>query len=236
LGRRVVIPRSPEDILAPDGAPKATVVGVVESIRMHTLIENGSERNGAYYFPNRQISAGFLTFAVRTGVDAHSVIEPMRKALAEIDPQMPLFSVRTQRERLELSVADRRTPMLLVAVFAGSALLLAAVGVYGMLAYQVQLRMREIGIRAALGATTARTFRMVLGEGLLILAVGLSVGMVGALALRKVITSQLYEVSPSDPRILAAVVVLLSTVAIVASLVPARRATRVDPVEVLVQE
>jgi predicted permease len=250
LGKRVIVPSSAEDLLRHDDAPKATVIGIVESVSMQGPLNASDGENGAYYFPVAQASSSFVTFALRVArnaqsaatnaqgaaTDARSLIEPVRRVLAEIDPEMPLFDVRTQRERLARSVSDRRTPMLLVAIFAATALVLAAVGIYGMLAYQVELRTREIGIRTALGSSAGRTVGLVIAEGAMIMVAGLGLGLLGAAALGRVIASQLYEVSPTEPSVLAIVVALLCAVAVAASLVPARRATRVDPVVALMTE
>ena len=136
-------------------------------------------------------------------------------------------------ERIDESLADRRAPMLLAAGFSAVALLLAAVGIYGTLAYLVELRTREIGIRLALGSDGPAIFRRVLGEGAWILGLGLLAGLAGAAGLRRLIESQLYGVSPLDPGVLAGVAAILAAVALAACLVPARRAMRVDPVVAL---
>jgi ABC-type antimicrobial peptide transport system permease subunit len=160
----------------------------------------------------------------------------VRRALAEIDPELPLFDIRTMEQRIDASLTDRRAPLLVTAGFSSVALLLAAVGIYGMLAYLVELRTREIGIRTALGSDARAIFRLVLKEGALVLAVGLAVGLAGALGLSRLIAGQLYGVSPTDPGVLALVVAVLSAVALLAALLPARRATRIDPVVALAGE
>ena len=139
-------------------------------------------------------------------------------------------------ERIADSLADRRTPMLLATGFGAVALLLAAVGIYGVLAYLVELRTREFGIRVALGSDAASVFRKVFGESGLILVAGLAVGLAAAAALRRWIESQLYGVSSLDPAVLALVTAVLAAAALAACLVPAWRATRIDPVVALREE
>ena len=132
-------------------------------------------------------------------------------------------------DRLSASVMDRRTPMLLATGFAGVALFLAAIGIYGVLAYQVSQRRREIGIRMALGAASGSIFSMVLREGGMIVGIGVAAGLTGAFLLRRTLQSQLYETGAMDPRVVAVVAAILLTVALVACLLPARRAAKTDP-------
>ena len=160
----------------------------------------------------------------------------MRKVIAEIDPELPLFDVRTLQERIDESLRGRRSPMLLAIVFAGVALFLASVGIYGVLAYLVSLRTREIGIRIALGGDSPSIFGLVLKEGVVILAIGFAVGLAGTLALTRVFQSQLFGVSATNPLVLATVVAVLASVALTACVIPARRATRIDPMVALTSE
>ena len=234
VGKRMWRPTSAEDITNPENAEYIDVVGIVETIRLQGLGE--SDAPGAYYFPLTQDPWRGLDFAIKTAGGPDTLIRPVRGAIAALDPELPLFDVQTMEERIDGSLTDRRTPMLLAAGFGIVALLLAAVGIYGMLAYLVQLRRREIGIRMALGSDTAGIFRLVLADGTLILAAGLVAGLAGAVALRRLIESQLFGVSPLDPGVLATVAALLAAVAVTACLVPARRATRVDPATALRQE
>jgi len=160
----------------------------------------------------------------------------VRKALAAIDPELPLYDVHTMAERVETSLQRRRTPMLLAVAFGAVALLLAAVGIYGVLAYQVTQRTREIGIRLALGSSAGGVFQLVLREAFIIVGIGLTIGLTGGIGLRQALESQLYGVSATDPAVLGSVGVVLGTVALIASAVPARRATRIDPVIALSRE
>jgi ABC-type antimicrobial peptide transport system permease subunit len=157
----------------------------------------------------------------------------VRRALAGSDAEVPLYSVRTLTERMEQALVSRRAPMLLALAFGIVALFLAAVGLYGVLSYQVAQRRREIGIRMALGGDARSIFGLVVREGMLLALLGGIAGLAGAFALARTLESQLYDVRATDPRVLAAVVGILALVALAACLVPARRASRVDPVVAL---
>jgi ABC-type antimicrobial peptide transport system permease subunit len=166
---------------------------------------------------------------MRTSVDPDSLTGSVRREIAQIDPEMPFYGVRTLEDRLSTSLMDRRTPMLLATGFAAVALFLAAIGIYGVLAYQVSQRRREIGIRMALGAESSSIFNLVLREGGLMVAIGAVFGLGGAYLLRRTLQTQLYETGAMDPGIVAAVAAMLIVVAMVACLLPARRAAKTDP-------
>ena len=172
-------------------------------------------------------------FAIRTAGDPRVLIGAVRAAVAAADPELPLFFVRTMEELVGAGLTSRRTPMLLALGFAGAALLLSALGIYGVLAYRVAQRRREFGIRLALGSSAAGVFRLVLSEGALLVAMGLALGVAGTLAARRALAAQLYGVEAGDPAVAAAVVAILSLVALAACALPARRATEVDPVQAL---
>lgn len=231
LGKRMRGLNGPEDLLDPESGRFFTIVGVVEKIRMRGL--TGNDMPGAYYFPMAQQARRGLDFAVKTAGDPTALIGVVRGVVSGIDTELPLFDIHTMQDRVSDSLTNRRTPMLLTAMFSAVALILAAVGIYGVLAYLVQLRTKEIGIRVALGSGTGDVFRLVLFEGVLIIGIGLAAGLTGAFALRRFIESQLYGVSSADPVVLLAVAGVLSAVALVACVIPARRATRIDPVEAL---
>jgi ABC-type antimicrobial peptide transport system permease subunit len=199
------------------------------------LVEGEDARAGAYYLPFSQETSRNLGFAIRTNhaTDPGSVTAAVQRALAELDPEMQLFDVVGMTDRIERSLNPRRAPMLLSLVFGALALLLAAVGIYGVLAYQVVQRTREIGIRMALGSDRTRILKLVLGEGVALMAVGILAGLAGAAALRGVITSQLYGVGPLDVRVTLTVAGVLAIASVAACLGPARRASRVDPVNAL---
>jgi putative ABC transport system permease protein len=178
-------------------------------------------------FPN---SAGrHFYIAVRAAGSPSALVGPLRAAVREVDPNVPLTEVRTMDEAIDESLGQRRSIMLLLGLFAALALVLAAVGIYGVVSYSVTLRTREIGVRMALGAQAFHVQRTVVGEGLRLCLVGLAVGVAAALALTRVMRTQLYGVSATDPATFAALAALLLGVAALAALLPARRATRVDP-------
>lgn len=234
VGRRMYFPSRPDDLVK--AGPDVTwmqVVGVVDSVKLHGLIEGEEARVGACYLPYAQNPARNVGLAVRTSMDPAATTAAIRGAVAGIDPELPVFDVLPMPERVERSLDRRRTPMLLAVAFGGVALLLASVGIYGVLAYQVSQRSREFGIRLALGSDGAGILRLVLREGALLVGVGVVSGLAGAVLMRGAIASQLFAVSALDPRVVGAAVAVLSAAALAACLGPARRASRVDPVEVL---
>jgi putative ABC transport system permease protein len=233
LGKRMYTPNTKEDLVHPGpDVTWYTVVGVVGSIRERGLVES-DDRLGMYYFPYSQEPTRYFTFVVRTPSRPDGVAAGVRAAIAGIDPELPLFDVHSMEERVNDSLLTRRTSLLLSASFGLIALFLAALGVYGVLAYLVSQRTREIGIRMALGSTTGSTFELVLREGATIVTIGLAIGLVGALALGRVLEKQLYGIGAADPTVLLSVAGALAVVALVASVIPARRAARIDPVAAL---
>ncbi|HMJ85586.1 MAG TPA: FtsX-like permease family protein, partial [Vicinamibacterales bacterium] len=211
-----------------------TVVGVVGSMKLHDLTEGG-KAVGTYFFPMDQDTTAGMTFALKTAGDPLSLTSAVRGVLNGLDRELPVFDTQTMDQRMEKSLVSRRSPVVLSLVFGGVALLLSAIGIYGVLAYLVTQRRREIGIRIALGSSARSIFELVLREGLLLIIGGFVIGAVGALALRKSLESQLFGVSASDPLVLAAVTGLLAAVAVVACALPARRATRIDPIIALAE-
>ncbi len=223
------------DVEITDDTTFYTVIGVVASHILYGLVDV-PEPIGAHFFANSQRPLGSPTFAIRTEVDPHGLVSALRAEVAAIDPELPLFLVQSMEERIAERLTPRRTPMMLALGYAGLALLLSALGIYGVLAYRVTQRTREFGIRIALGSTTRQVFRLVLSEGLTMLGVGLGLGVAGALLLRRFLANQLYGVRATDPLIFVAVIVVLGGVALLACMVPARRATLVDPVSALTYE
>ncbi|MDP6580366.1 MAG: ABC transporter permease [Vicinamibacterales bacterium] len=220
------------DVAVTDETTFYTVVGVVASHTLYGLVDV-PEPIGAHFFANSQRPLGSPTFAIRTEGDPYGLVSALRAEVAAIDPELPLFLVQSMEERIAERLTPRRTPMMLALGFAGLALLLSALGIYGVLAYRVTQRMREFGIRIALGSTTRQVFRLVLSEGLTVVGIGLGLGVAGALLLRRFLASQLYGVRATDPLVFVAVIVILGGVALLACMVPARRATLVDPVSAL---
>jgi hypothetical protein len=233
IGRRMYQPQDADGVVAPPpDTVYYTVVGVVRDVRLRGA-GLGAEPVGAYYFPLRQQPSRAFAVAARSSGDPTLLVAPMRAILRELDPELPLFSVETMAARLDDSLATRRVPLMLSMLFGGVALLLAAIGIYGVLAYGVAERRREIGIRMALGGTPGAVFRHVVGDGLRITAAGLVAGAAGAYFAGRAMQSLLFGVQPTDAGVAAAVCAILAAVAAAATLVPARRATRVNPAAVL---
>jgi putative ABC transport system permease protein len=182
------------------------------------------------YWPYQRNPYGTMTIAVRTAGDASQVTNAIGALIRQFDPNLVVAGVRTMEDVVASSVAQRRLTMLLLTVFAGAALLLAAVGIYGVIAYSVTQRTQEIGIRMALGADRGHVLRMVIRQAVLLAGVGIIAGGAGAFLLTRLMKGLLFNVGPGDPLTFAAVSAVLAGVAILASYLPGRRATRVDPV------
>ena len=236
IGRRMYRPANAEDLMKTDEKTEwLTVVGVVGEVKQEDLATSKAPV-GAYYFPIDQETIRGMTFVIRTDGDPKALAGSVRREVAAVDPELPVFSVKTMAELTDDSLVTRRWPMLLSMAFGIVALLLSAVGIYGVLAYVVTQRTKEIGIRMALGGTPRAIFDLVLSEGLWLLVTGFLVGAAGAFAVRRSIEAQLFGVRPADPGVLAIVTLVLASVALVACVIPARRATRIDPVLALNQE
>ena len=230
IGKRMYQPQSPEEVVKPsEKTVWKTVVGIVGAVKQQGLVEGEGARVGAFYLPYAQNPSRSLGFAIRTSGDPARMTASARQALTEIDPQLSFFDVRTMSARVDRSLDQRRTPMMLALAFAGIALLLASIGIYGVLAHQVSQRRREIGIRIALGSDLKRVVALVVTEGALLVGAGLVGGLIGAVALRRVIASELYNVDALDPLVIAGVTGMLALASIVACFAPARRAARVSP-------
>ena len=205
------------------------IVGIVGNVRYDGLAQGPSD---AIYFPFIQGTAGnspSFSVVVRTRASADEVGRLVRDAVHQIDPELAVANVRTLRELVEENVAGDKFRTTLLSVFAALALVLAAVGIYGVMAYAVGRRAREIGIRLALGARAAEIYRLVLSEGLGVAGLGIGIGVLASIALTRVVSKLLYQVSATDAATFIAVPVLLLAIAAIACLVPARRAARVDP-------
>jgi putative ABC transport system permease protein len=208
------------------------VVGVVGDVKQDRL--DVAERIATLYVPLAQTpNHRGLSLVVRTRSNRVNLVSAVTDAVHQVDGEEPVVDVMTMDEILSGSVAQQRFNMLLLAAFAGLALFLAAVGIYGVLSYAVKMRLQEIGIRMALGAGRGHVLRMILGQGLRLAFMGVCIGLVASLGLTRFLTSQLFEVKASDPLTLTGVSLLLVAVALAACYLPARRATKVEPTVVL---
>lgn len=208
-----------------------TIVGVVKDSRFEKL--TGEMAPGHVYVANGSDPSAHLYFTLRTAGDPLAGAGTLRSRIAAIDPDLPVYDVKTMEERVSASLTLARASMVLLAGFGSLALFLAAVGIYGVLAYSVAQRTGEFGIRVALGGTARDIFGLVLGQGARMLGVGLLVGVAGSLALTRFLRGMLYGVSATDPLVFGAAIALLTAVTAAACLVPARRATRISPVDAL---
>lgn len=218
LGKRILISKT--------NSQWREIVGVAANIR-----QSGVEAAPLpeMYEPTLRNAAGFYDLVVRSSVAPESLTRSLRAEFRQLDPDLPLFTVRTLAETVQMNLARQRFAMQLLGVFAGLALVLAAIGIYGVLAYTVAQRTREIGLRMALGAQRGDVLRLILREAMRWVLLGGLCGLVVALALSRVLTNLLYGVKATDPLTFASVAVLLVGVALIACLVPAWRAAKVDP-------
>jgi putative ABC transport system permease protein len=216
----------------PGELPDFEIVGVVDDSR-HAVKTAPDAR---VFIPNAQAPNFFAAVVVRTNGDPLRVAASVRRAVQEVNPTQGVSNVATMQAVVSESVASPRIQTVLMTAFGALALIMACVGLYGVLAYSVEQRRRELGIRLALGAAPGSVQRLVLGEGLKLTTLGIVGGLAGGIALTRVLETLLYEVSPNDPAVLAAVAALLLTIAAAACYLPARRATRVDPAIVLRDE
>lgn len=223
IGKRLVVN------MKTDNEP-GEIIGVVGDVRHGTLAD---KVNAFVYYPQSHLSFGFGTLVVQTSADPMAFASSVRQVIHRLDPDIPATEVATMQRWIEDSVARPRFQTGLLASFAGLALLLAVLGIYGVMSYAVAQRTHEIGVRMALGAQRVDVARLVLGRGVFLTLLGLAIGIAGALALGRYLETLLFEVKPADPATLAAVIALLLAVAIAACLLPARRATRVDPMVAL---
>jgi len=211
-----------------------TVVGVVDDVGQTSI---DTHRQPAIYQPIQQVTQtfflGHMSFVVRAVGDPALLLPAMRRALRDVDPNQPIGSIGTMESAISATVAEPLFQARLIGAFSVVALVLAAIGIYGVVAYSVAERIHEIGIRVALGAGRADVVGMVLRRLLALLIPGVAVGVIGALATTRVLASLLFEIRPNDPATFISVAVLLATVAIVAGMAPARRASRVDPLVAL---
>jgi predicted lysophospholipase L1 biosynthesis ABC-type transport system permease subunit len=229
VGQRLYRPDDPNNLFAITPTTQVfTVVGVIAAIKLNTLAAP-DEPAGAYYFPLAQQPSRAITIAVRTPGDPATLSRAVRETIQSVDPEMPVFDLQPMTRWTAKSLESRRTTMLLSLIFSAIALFLAVIGIYGVLAYLVAQRRKEIGIRLALGAGALGTFALIMREGVTVTAVGLGFGVLGVAILQSALKSQLYDISVSDPAVLAVVTGLLGGVAAIACAVPAWRASHTDP-------
>jgi putative ABC transport system permease protein len=206
------------------------IVGIVGDIRHFGLAE---EPRPEYYFPFRQDTLSSQTLVVRGSSDASALVPAVREAIRALDPDLAVASVRTLDSLVSRSVAQPRFRALLLGAFAALALLLSAVGIYGVLATTVTQRTREIGVRMALGAERKDVLAMVVGQGMRLVGIGMGVGLLGSLALTRALSGLLYQVSATDPFTFAGAAILLGCVALLACGLPAYQAAKVEPMAAL---
>jgi putative ABC transport system permease protein len=219
--------------------PFVTVVGLVADVRHNGITQAVKEK---FYVPHTQWHKSVgnairtMTVVMKAQGDPQALANPARQTIRELDPNLPVAAVRTMDEVVAATLSAPRFTGMLLGVFAALALALSAIGIYGVLSYVVSRRTREIGIRVAIGAGRGQVLRLVLGSGVGLALVGIFVGLAAAASLSRLMTTLLHDVQPGDPATYATVAAALTFVAIVASLVPAWRATRVDPVRALKAE
>jgi putative ABC transport system permease protein len=205
-----------------------TVLGVVGRVKMEGLSQDSNRVQG--YFPFAQIPNGGMSVIIKASGDPNQLIAAVRQQIKTIDPDQPIYAIRTMDEIRAESVAPERLNLTLLSIFAGIALILAIVGIYGVMSYSVTQRTHEIGIRMAIGAQPRDVFRMVLMQGMMLALIGVVFGLIGAFGLTRLMATMLFGVEPTDPATFVAIAALLTVVALVACYVPGRRATKVDPV------
>ena len=209
-------------------APVLTVLGVVGRVKMEGLNQDSNRVQG--YFPFAQMPFSGMTVITKTSADPNQLIAALREQVKAVDPDQPIYNIRTMDEIRSESVAPERLNLTLLSLFAGIALVLAVVGIYGVMSYTVTQRTHEIGIRMAIGAQPRDVFKMVIGQGMMLALMGVAFGLVGAFALTRLMATMLFGIEPTDPATFASISVLLTCVALVACYIPGRRATKVDPV------
>jgi putative ABC transport system permease protein len=215
---------------ADSGSPWMTVVGVVANVKHYAL---DTDSRVALYTPHLQGGAGSLSIAARTTADPLAMAAAVTREARALDPNLPLYDVKTMEQWLSESLARRRFAMLMLGLFAVVAMLLAGVGIYGVMSYTVEQRIREIGIRVALGAQTRDVLRLVVSQGMSLTGIGVALGLTAAIAATRVMAGLLFGVRATDPLTFVFIALLLALVALAACWIPAWRATKVDPMVAL---
>jgi len=202
------------------------IAGVVGDTKMRTLTEEAKQE---IFMPHAQSGGLGATLVVRTSGDPKEILAAIRHQIGTMDRDLPIYNIRTMEEVLSGTLAQPRLSLMLLSVFALIALIMAMIGVYGVMSFTVSQRTREIGIRMALGAQQRDVLKMVIEQGLWLVLLGIGIGVAGALGLTRVMKSLLFGVSATDPVTFAVIPLILAAVAILACYLPARRATKVDP-------
>jgi ABC-type antimicrobial peptide transport system permease subunit len=210
-----------------------TIVGVVANVREGAL---AAELSPAIYVPLAQRPSGYMYLIARTSVDEQSIVPALRRVVQSVDGQIPLENIRPLDEVVTAGVATQRLTSSLLEAFAVAALLVAAIGLYGVISYSVAQRTQELGVRAALGAQRSELLTGVLREGLAYVIAGVAIGLFAARGAAQLISSQLFGVRPGEPFVYVSVVLLLGVVSVLALLAPALRASRIDPIIALREE
>lgn len=205
-----------------------TIVGIVGRVKMEGLSQDSNRVQG--YFPTWQVPLTGMTVIMKASGDPDKLIASAREQVKQVDPDQPIYNIKTMDEIRAESVAPERLNLTLFSIFAGIALVLAVVGIYGVMSYTVTQRTHEIGIRMAIGAQQRDVFKMVMGQGMMLTLIGIAIGLVGAFALTRLMATMLFGVTATDPTTFAAIAILLTAVALLACYLPGRRASKVDPV------
>jgi predicted permease len=221
IGKHIVVGRWPDP---------AEVVGVAADVRNNSLAQ---ETQAQLYLPFPQLPWGNMNLLVRTAVAPRSVISAVRTQISAVDPDQPVTSIQTVDELMDSSRAQPRFTMLVLGIFSATALALAVIGIYGVLAYSVAQRRQELGIRLALGAERGDILRLVVRQGLILAIAGIAIGLIAALLLTRLISGMLYKVGALDLTTFALAPLIFLFIALLASYLPAQRATKVDPMEAL---
>jgi putative ABC transport system permease protein len=219
LGKRITVPMSENPV-------PTEIVGIVGDVRYDSLVDEAAP---TVYFPHPDLVYDAMTLVIRTTGDPGDMVPAVRRVLRSIDPNQPVSDVRTMDQVMSQTVGRARFNTVLLGLFAALATLLATAGIFGVMNYSVTLRTREIGLRMALGAPQKQVLMLILKQGLLLTSIGIGIGLLAALALTRLMSGLLFGVGSTDPATFAAIVLLLTAVSLIACYIPARRATRVDP-------
>jgi putative ABC transport system permease protein len=226
IGRQLRIHVS---LVGGDTVPR-TIIGIVGNVRSAAL---NVEPEPELYIPHTQHAVDMMSFVVRTTALSETYFPAIRKLVRSMDPELPIWETHTLEEIIGISVAEKKFLMFLLSMFAGLAMLLGAVGIYGVISYLVALRTREIGLRMAIGAQRSDVVRLFVREGLALAFTGIVIGILGAFGLSRILANLLFGISATDPATMTTVAILLGTVAFFACYLPARKASRIDPVHAL---